>query len=66
MMYGHPMTPNQGNVQSPGPSNMPHSEDFEMASPPWPRTPASPVFNSPPVAPPESFRSTSKASVILI
>lgn len=61
-MYGHPMTPGQ-NVQSPGPSSMPHNEDFEMGSPPWPRTPASPVFNSPPVATPESFRSSSKATV---
>lgn len=64
MMYGHPMTPNQANV-SPG-TNMPHNEDFEMGSPPWPRTPASPVFNShapqPPVSGQESFR-TSKASV---
>lgn len=59
MMYGHAMTPNQANV-SPG-TNMPHNEDFEMGSPPWPRTPASPVFNShapPPVSGPDSFRST--------
>jgi hypothetical protein len=55
MMYGHPMTPNQANV-SPGTSNMPHNEDFEMASPSWPRPPASPVFNSPPVTTQDSFR----------
>lgn len=57
-MYNHPMTPNQA---SPGASVHPHSgEDFEMGSPPWPRTPASPVFNShaPPVTPQDSYRST--------
>lgn len=64
MYHGHPMTPNQANVQSPSTSNMPHGEDFEMASPPWPRTPASPVFNSPPVTTQDSFRSSSKATVI--
>lgn len=59
MMYGHTMTPNQASPST----SMPHNEDFEMGSPPWPRTPASPVFNSPPaVPPPESFRST-KATV---
>ena len=59
MMYGHGMTPNQANV-SPG-TTMPHNEDFEMGSPPWPRTPASPVFNShapPAVSGPDSFRTT--------
>lgn len=58
MIYSHPMTPNQA---SPGASGHPHSgEDFEMGSPPWPRTPASPVFNShaPPVTPQDSYRST--------
>jgi AT-rich interactive domain-containing protein 1 len=62
MMYNHPMTPNQANA-SPGASGHPlgSGEDFEMGSPPWPRTPASPVFNShaPPAAPPqESYRSS--------
>lgn len=59
MMFGHPMAPNQASPST----SMPHNEDFEMGSPPWPRTPASPVFNSPPVVPTESFRSSSKASV---
>lgn len=54
MMYGHPMTPNQASPST----SMPHNEDFEMGSPPWPRTPASPVFNSPPVTTQDSFRST--------
>lgn len=54
MMFGHPMTPNQASPST----SMPHNEDFEMGSPPWPRTPASPVFNSPPVVPQESFRSS--------
>lgn len=65
MMYGHPMTPGQANV-SPGGAGMPHNEDFEMGSPPWPRTPASPVFNShaaPPVSTQDSFRS-SKVTVM--
>lgn len=60
MNYNHPMTPNQANA-SPGASGHPHSgEDFEMASPPWPRTPASPVFNShpPPATPTDSYRTT--------
>lgn len=55
MMYNqHPMTPNQANA-----SPHPHGEDFDMGSPTWPRTPASPVFNShvPPVVPQESYRS---------
>lgn len=61
MMYGHPMTPSQTANVSPGTSGMPHSEDFEMGSPPWPRTPASPVFNShtpPAVSAQDSFRSS--------
>jgi AT-rich interactive domain-containing protein 1 len=63
LMYGHPMTPNQASPST----SMPHNEDFEMGSPPWPRTAASPVFNSPPVvAPQESFRSSSKATVSII
>jgi hypothetical protein len=63
MMYNHPMTPNQANA-SPGPGGIPHGgEDFEMGSPPWPRTPASPVFNShPPSTPQDSYR-TSKVKV---
>lgn len=57
MMYNHPLTPNQAT----GVSAHPHaSEDFEMGSPPWPRTPASPVFNShaPPATPQDSYRTT--------
>lgn len=70
MMYNHPMTPAQTNA-SPGASGHPHSgEDFEMGSPPWPRTPASPVFNShaaAPVTPQDSYRSTKvKVSCLLI
>lgn len=63
MMYNHPMTPNQA---SPGAIGHPHGgEDFEMGSPPWPRTPASPVFNShaPPVTPSDSYRSSTKIKV---
>lgn len=58
-MYNHPMTPAQTNA-SPA-SGHPHGEDFEMGSPSWPRTPASPVFNShaaAPVTPQDSYRST--------
>lgn len=64
MMYNHPMTPNQAGA-SPGPAGHPHGEDFEMGSPPWPRTPASPVFNShaPPAPPQDSYRSSSKVKV---
>jgi hypothetical protein len=60
------MTPNNQSNMSPGPNVLSHNnnEDFEIGSPPWPRTPASPVFNShtPPVTQ-ESFRST-KVTVI--
>lgn len=59
MMYNHPMTPAQANA-SPA-SVHPHGEDFEMGSPSWPRTPASPVFNShaaAPVTPQDSYRTT--------
>lgn len=67
MMYNHPMT--QANA-SPGASGLPHgAEDFEMGSPPWPRTPASPVFNShaPPATPQDSYRSSKvKVSKLLI
>ncbi|KAG5681564.1 hypothetical protein PVAND_010983 [Polypedilum vanderplanki] len=62
MMYpGHP---SQANVSPSTSSGMPHNEEFEMGSPPWPRTPASPVFNShapPPVSAQDSFR-TSKVT----
>lgn len=61
MMFGHPMTPNQASPST----SMPHNEDFEMGSPPWPRTPASPVFNSPPVTTQDSFRSTKVTVSIL-
>lgn len=60
IMFNQPSTPTQANA-SPGASGHPHSgEDFEMGSPPWPRTPASPVFNSHAAAatPTESYRST--------
>jgi hypothetical protein len=66
MMFNHPMTPTQVGA-SPSAAGHPHgSEDFEMGSPPWPRTPASPVFNShgPPVTPQDSYR-TSKVKVSL-
>lgn len=66
MMYNHPMTPIQA---SPGAGVHPHSgEDFEIGSPPWPRTPASPVFNShpSPVTPQDSYRTTKvKVSVVI-
>lgn len=65
--FNHPMPPSHANA-SPGP-NHPHSgeENFEMGSPSWPRTPASPVFNSnshAPQTPSQEFpRSTSKVKV---
>lgn len=53
------MTPTQANA-SPVGGVHPHGEDFDMGSPPWPRTPASPVFNSHAAAPvtPQEYRST--------
>lgn len=65
MMYNHPMTPNQVNANaSPVPGHPHGAEDFEMGSPPWPRTPASPVFNSSHVPPPQdSYRSSTKVKV---
>lgn len=65
IMYNHPIAPTQANA-SPVGGVHPHSgEDFEMGSPPWPRTPASPVFNSHAAAPvtPQEYRST-KVKVI--
>jgi AT-rich interactive domain-containing protein 1 len=65
-MFNHPMPPSHTNA-SPGP-NHPHSgeENFEMGSPSWPRTPASPVFNNShaPQTPSQEFpRATSKVKV---
>lgn len=65
-IFNHPMTPSHANA-SPGPNN-PHGgeENFEMGSPSWPRTPASPVFNNShaPQTPSQEFsRSTSKVKV---
>ncbi|XP_050519280.1 trithorax group protein osa isoform X2 [Diabrotica virgifera virgifera] len=56
-LYSHPTTP-QNTVPSPGAAsiNSMHEEYGELGSPSWPRTPASPVFNSH-VPPPETYRS---------
>ncbi|XP_055613391.1 trithorax group protein osa [Uranotaenia lowii] len=59
--YNQSHLPGTPTTASPGPHNQ--HEDFEMSSPApsWPRTPASPVFNSH-VAPAETpFRSTKKS-----
>lgn len=54
------MTPSQANASSAGNVHSHSGEDFEMGSPPWPRTPASPVFNSISAAPvtPQEYRTT--------
>lgn len=56
-IYNHPTTP-QNTVPSPGAAsiNSMHEEYGELGSPSWPRTPASPVFNSH-VPPPDTYRS---------
>lgn len=64
MVFGHPMTPNQASPSTS--TSMPHNEDFEMGSPPWPRTPASPVFNSPPVTTQETFSRSTKVTVSIL
>nr|XP_015833036.1 PREDICTED: trithorax group protein osa isoform X4 [Tribolium castaneum] len=54
--YSHPTTP-QSTVPSPGAASMNSMhDDYEISSPSWPRTPASPVFNSH-VPPPDTYRS---------
>ncbi|XP_045482526.1 trithorax group protein osa isoform X4 [Harmonia axyridis] len=55
--YSHPSTP-QSTVPSPGAASMNsiHEEYSEISSPNWPRTPASPVFNSH-VPPQDTYRS---------
>lgn len=60
-LYNQSHLANTPTTASPGPHNQ-HDQDFEMNSPTsWPRTPASPVFNShvPPAETP--FRSTKKS-----
>lgn len=55
--YSHPTTP-QSTVPSPGAASMNsmHEDYGEISSPGWPRTPASPVFNSH-VPPQDTYRS---------
>ncbi|XP_030756458.1 trithorax group protein osa isoform X2 [Sitophilus oryzae] len=53
--YGHPTTP-QNTVPSPGASMNSMHDDYGDISPTWPRTPASPVFNSH-VPPQDTYRS---------
>ncbi|XP_065166302.1 trithorax group protein osa isoform X4 [Atheta coriaria] len=54
--YSHPTTP-QSTVPSPGAASMNSMhEEYEISSPSWPRTPASPVFNTH-QPPQETYRS---------